>query len=209
MSFSTKKNNTKKSLLNVHGFTMIEMLIAITIFVVAITSATAIFIAVINAQSKSNAQRQTMQDGRYAMETITREVRMANGSIIQPAIKAENSATTSKLTVTTTNNTGSVITKLFEWSKAQGTITLTETRDGTITNNGVKITSDNIQVTAFKLENFLTLDQYDPSGGYGDAKKKPPRQPSVTITITTQQTSGHKQSATTLRTTISSRDYIY
>lgn len=194
-----------------NGFTLVELLVAITVFVVVITSATAIYIAVIRSQQKTNAQRQTSQDARYAIETITREVRMATGGTVRdgnelinrPAIRVEdlddnNNNVGHKLIIVTQDyNTGQTTEREF-------------IRDGNrITVNGQPLTSDNIRVTRFDLTNFIPLSEYNPAAGLNT----PPRQPSVTITITTEQENPNadveRRSRTTLRTTISSRDYNY
>ena len=190
------KNNILK---NHKGFTMVEMLVTITIFVAAITSATALFIAVIHSQMKSNAQRQTMQDARYAMETITREVRMATGTSSKPAIE-RIIGDDGKVKLVLNNipdygNPGVTSTKRFYLNDNYQIVVW---KSGLIPTTDA-ITSDNIYVYEFYIEN--TVPSY------------PTRQPAVTITISTFQgditINPDKSSSTTLRTTISSRDYNY
>jgi len=176
---------------NNRAFTLIELLVAISIFVAAVTSITAIYIAVIRSQQKSNLQRLVSQDARYALETITREVRMATGTNTEPAIKVEDN----RLTIVTQNyETGTVERKTFTVNNNEQLVV-----------NGQPITSDKLRVTEFKLENYVSDSDY--VGGI------PKRQPSVTITITTEQKEknvpAYRRAKTTLRTTISSRDYRY
>ena len=180
------------------AFTLIELLVAISIFVAAVTSITAIYIAVIRSQQKSNLQRLVSQDARYALETITREVRMATGTNTAPAIKVEGN----QLTIVTQNyETGTVETKTFTVNNNEQLVVSI--------NNGpqMRITSDKLRVTEFKLENYVPDSDYDP------VTRIPKRQPSVTITITTEQKEenvpAYRRAKTTLRTTISSRDYRY
>lgn len=189
-----------------NGFTLIELLVAISVFVVVVTSASAIYIAIIRSQQKTNLQRLTSQDARYAMETITREVRMATGDVANPAIKVEKITNPDgrieyKLIITTKNySDGTVTTKTFYLNSNDDKVYVK-------VNNAEAqpITSDNIRVTEFKLENYIDATPTGPN-------YKPERQPSVTITITTQQKEGAQawqKATTTLRTTISSRDYRY
>ena len=179
------------------GFTLIELLVAISIFVVAITSITSIYIAIIRSQQKSNIQRLTSQDARYAMETITREVRMATGTDIEPAIRV---AGKNLIIVTKNWETKETTTKTFSWD------------NNAILLDGQAITSSAVKVTAFTLENSIPLNEYNPAD---PTLEKPPRQPVITIAITTEhteeseETPAHRRSKTTLRTTISSRDYRY
>jgi prepilin-type N-terminal cleavage/methylation domain-containing protein len=181
------------------GFTLIELLVAIAIFVVAITSASAIFIAVIRSQQKSNIQRQTSQDARYAMETITREVRMATGSDTEPAISTGEFGQT--LIIVNIDSVGDKYVKYF-WLDGDK-IVIKIIKNSVIQVIKQPITSGNLKVIQFDLKNIVN---YVPPA-------KPAHQPSVTITITSQQISDSpqvsEQSKTTLRTTISSRDYLY
>ncbi len=177
-----------------NGFTLIELLVAIAVFVAAVTSITAIYIAIIHSQQKSNIQRLTTQDARYALETITREVRMATGTESQAPIKVENN----RLIIVDKNyETEEVTTKTF-YVNEDGQLCLD--------NDQTPITSSNLRVTQFLLENNVDATP----GGSG---WKPERQPSVTITITTEQRAEniptHSRAKATLRTTISSRDYRY
>lgn len=191
------KNYLKMINSNSRGFTLVELLVAISVFVAAVTSISAIYIAIIRSQQKSNIQRLTQQDARYAIEAITREVRMATGGIINgvnyPAIYIPNNRT---LVITTTNyENGQVEQKTFNLENDQ------------IKVNGQPITSNKLKVTEFKLENYLSNNDYNPT------TKIPNRQPSLTITVTTEQKDQNipvsRRAKTTLRTTISSRDYRY
>jgi len=194
------KNYLKRINSSSKGFTLVELLVAISVFVAAVTSISAIYIAIIRSQQKSNIQRLTQQDARYAIETITREVRMATGGIRDgvnyPAIYVLNNQNNQTLVITTTNyENGQVEQKTFKLENGQ------------ITVNGDPITSNKLKVTEFKLENYLSDDDYNPT------TKIPKRQPSLTITVTTEQKDqnipAYRRAKTTLRTTISSRDYRY
>jgi prepilin-type N-terminal cleavage/methylation domain-containing protein len=60
------------------GFTLIEILIASLIFLTVILIGTSIFGAAVGNRAKANIVRATQQGARYAVEAISREVRMAN-----------------------------------------------------------------------------------------------------------------------------------
>lgn len=59
------------------GFTLIEVLLASFIFVLAMSSVVTIFTGASNMQSKTQVIRGTTQSARYALETISREINAA------------------------------------------------------------------------------------------------------------------------------------
>ena len=68
MMFDRKKNE--------EGFTLVEMLVAVTIFSVTILVATNIYLTVSNAQQRTLAAQKIMGDVRTLFETVTQEVRL-------------------------------------------------------------------------------------------------------------------------------------
>jgi len=186
------------------GFTLIEMLVAVSVFVVAVTSATAIIIATIRSQAKANIQRQTTQDARYALETITREVRMATGTNKLQAITVSGPSYISLANIPDYQDPSKYTRKIIQLKDGRITIQTIQ-YPGPIISPEMPITSDNIYVTEFKAENTINYNL--------DLGETPSRQPSVTISITTEQKDEnvpvHRRAKTTLRTTISSRDYRY
>ncbi|MCH7492964.1 prepilin-type N-terminal cleavage/methylation domain-containing protein [Patescibacteria group bacterium] len=61
---------------NEEGFTLVEMLVALTIFSVTMLVATDIYLTVSNAQQRTLAAQKIMGDVRTLFETITQEVRL-------------------------------------------------------------------------------------------------------------------------------------
>lgn len=66
------------------GFTLVEMLVAITLFTVVFMLAAASLINMLHSQAKTNAQRQTIQEARYILEGISRDIKIAQGSETVP-----------------------------------------------------------------------------------------------------------------------------
>lgn len=67
-----KKNNHNKV-----GFSLIEMLLAVSIFVIIILSATRIFQLVVQGQRQAIAAYQVQENLKYFFEVMSKEVRMA------------------------------------------------------------------------------------------------------------------------------------
>ncbi|MEX0749096.1 MAG: prepilin-type N-terminal cleavage/methylation domain-containing protein [Candidatus Saccharimonadales bacterium] len=63
---------------NQHGFTLVEVAISMAILSVTMMVATMGFISIVRLQEKAESVRNVQQTTRYALETITRDVRNAN-----------------------------------------------------------------------------------------------------------------------------------
>lgn len=64
-----KKNNTKK------GFSLVEMLVAIGIFMTIVTIAVSALISIIGANKRAQAIKNTIDSVNFVVETISRELR--------------------------------------------------------------------------------------------------------------------------------------
>ncbi len=71
----------KKIIKNKKGFTLMEMVVAIGIFSVAILSATAIFNMAIESQRSAVSAQELQENLRYALEFMGKELRGADGKI--------------------------------------------------------------------------------------------------------------------------------
>lgn len=65
-----------------NGYTLVEILVSATIFVVIVGVGVATFSSASGFESKTRALREVNQASRFAMETIERDVRNANGTTI-------------------------------------------------------------------------------------------------------------------------------
>lgn len=188
------------------GLTLIEMLVATTVFVIAITLASSLLVYVIRAQYKSNTMRLVQQEGRYAMESISREAKLAFGSNIVPAIKVDNSSNTLILT-SIDPDSGSSLIKTFRYD---GTKITEETQIGASTKSG-DLTSDKVTIKPDVKPDGTNYLIFDCPITY-TAGNIPAFQQFVTIRfkIEASRGSGPWQSASMiLKTTVSSRDYDY
>lgn len=67
------------------GFTLIEMMVTVVIFSLIITTVTGIFISAIGAQRKALAYQELLNQTSYAMEYMSRSLRMAKKERDDPA----------------------------------------------------------------------------------------------------------------------------
>ena len=70
-------NNFFKKLKSVKGVSLIELVVSITLFSVLILSATQIFKMVIDGQRSAISAQNVQENMRYAMEKMSKEIRMA------------------------------------------------------------------------------------------------------------------------------------
>jgi len=63
------------------GFTLIEMLVAIAIFVFTVASVSGVFVTALKAQRRSIAYQQLLDQSSYLMEYMSRSIRMAKKDI--------------------------------------------------------------------------------------------------------------------------------
>lgn len=60
------------------GYTVVELIVSMTIFSIVLISAIGIFISVANSTMKTTAQRKVQQDIRYSIEELARQVRSSS-----------------------------------------------------------------------------------------------------------------------------------
>jgi len=100
----------KKIIKNKSGFSLLEMLVAVTVFSVTVVSSTQIFSMIVTGQRGSMAAANLQESMHYAFESIAKEIRgavVSNGecsSLIAPEPEAVN-----KVYNTTTNAEGDVL----------------------------------------------------------------------------------------------------
>lgn len=64
-----------------NGFTLIEIIVAMAIFILVISAITGIFMAVTSAQRKAFSLQNTQEAGRYMMESMIKEIRMSTSTV--------------------------------------------------------------------------------------------------------------------------------
>ncbi|OGG10244.1 hypothetical protein A2154_04975 [Candidatus Gottesmanbacteria bacterium RBG_16_43_7] len=109
------------------GFTLIEILVSVTILSIMAIFIVQSIISVIRANAKAELLREIKQNGDYAMDVLTRKIQNATG------ITCDSS---SRLTVVTTDENGHTTSAVYNTAGADNDCRLTE--------NGTPITSANI-----------------------------------------------------------------
>ena len=166
------------------GFSLIELLVAATIFTFVATGISGLFVQALDMQRRASGIQKIQENALYVLESITREIRV---SII-----------TSGNTVCTTpypQETKTLMiqhpvngTVTYEFSKISGVGAITRD-DGS---GAQQITSSDVDITSFA---------FCVSGSVADGQ-----QTRVTIPMTLQTTAGRSVNSVSLQTTIISRD---
>lgn len=73
-----KLRTSVRTLTNQRGYSLVELIVAMTIFAVVLMTATVTFTAVVRGSQKSAVQRSVQQEARYSIEEIARQARTAN-----------------------------------------------------------------------------------------------------------------------------------
>ena len=70
----------KQTIKNKKGMTLLEMIVAIAIFIVVAMMSSEIFVSIIKGQRNSIAQQNTQENMRYVFEVLSKEIRQAQRS---------------------------------------------------------------------------------------------------------------------------------
>jgi prepilin-type N-terminal cleavage/methylation domain-containing protein len=182
---------------NKSGFTLVEMLVAIAIFVTALTAVSAIFTFSNKSQRTTQALSDTQSDARFALEVMAQNIR--RGSIDYASTEYGGTIASNPqdvLVLRDTNNNQVWFKKVT--SGTQGVAQMSE--DGS---TWVDLTPPDVSVALLK---FYISPATDPFL----ASPVTNQQPLVTITMVTSSTAdaGESLLPTYIQTTVASRQYI-
>lgn len=79
----------KSNFIKNKGFTLVEMLVAVTVFILIVTAASGIFVSSLKAQRKSLASQQLLDQTSYIAEYMSRAIRMAKKDVAGECITAK------------------------------------------------------------------------------------------------------------------------
>ncbi|MEK7638175.1 MAG: prepilin-type N-terminal cleavage/methylation domain-containing protein [Patescibacteria group bacterium] len=162
------------------GFSLIELLVAASIFAFVVTGVSGLFLQALDMQRRASGIQKIQENALYVLESITREVRVSTITGGDTSCNPVDPQTTNKLVIQHPVN-GTVS---YEYSRPSAT--------GIITRNGEQITSADVDISSFA---------FCVSGSGTDGQ-----QTRVTIPITLQTTAGRSVNSVSLQTTIISRD---
>jgi len=119
---------------NTRGITLLELIVAMTIFLVVITLAVGGFVSLIRLQSQTQTMTDVQQNGRIAIEQITRLARQAESVDI--------------------SGTGDIQQIVFDSANCFTVVTVDGVNrlkkfDSDCTSNGLTLSSDDVNVTKF------------------------------------------------------------
>lgn len=184
MNIEIKKNKGTKEVSS-SGVTLIELLVAVSIFAITMTVVSGIFVSAIKGQQKIFAKQAVVDNARYAMEFMVKELRMAR-SITTNGSSCPGGNCSS---IAFTNSANDSIT----YSLAGGKITR---NDSTLGTGDQPISSDEIAIGANGL-NFH-INNWDLTAGPA---------PVITIYIKAEKAAFSQSGYLELQTSVSPRLY--
>jgi prepilin-type N-terminal cleavage/methylation domain-containing protein len=146
MKSKHSKFKIQNSTFNNQGYTLVEILVAITIFAILIAGPTGLFVSSLRSQTRSLALRETIDNTSYMVEYISRALRMARKDLVGDCINpgANYEITYSGHGIRFKNYKGEC--QEFYLDGGQ----LKENKDG----NVLPLTSDNLEISIAKFQGF-------------------------------------------------------
>lgn len=181
------------SLCNKRGFTLIEIMVSVTIFTIIITVGMGALVSLLRNYEVTQAEKRVHDSLNYAMETITREIRLGKNYHINPeGIEVGgDDGFGSSIGFNASDNRGYVRYSL------NGDVLQLERNGAETAPNGPSTLTDPTQVIVDSLRfTVLGTDTY----GSGDLS-----QPLVWIQIQAYATNGDSERETTIQTLVSQR----
>lgn len=142
-----------KALNKKRGFTLLEMLVATSVFVVVFLMVGVLIIDIIRMQARARAMRTIQEEARYALEEITREGRLAQGSDLPFSIGEDGNSAIFKIK----NNEQKIVT--LKDNKLQ----ITRVIQG-VASSSVELTSDKVKVLPIEGNSIFYLESNSSCG---------------------------------------------
>jgi len=182
---------------NQQGFTMIEILVTMAIFVSAVSSLSAIFLYSNQSQRKTQAIQQTQSDSRFAMEVIAQQVR--KGSIDYASTQYGGTIASNPQDVLVLRDTADNQV-WFRRNEVGGRGVIEMSENGTL---WVELTPPDLSITLLKFYISPSADPFIASPATN-------QQPMVTIVMTSSNISieGEGLPSVSTQTTVTSRQYV-
>lgn len=185
------------------GFTLIEMMIAMTIFVVFVGVIAQSYLSIVRTQREANEYRVMYSEARYIFDKFSDEVR--NGGLSYQQIGQGISNPLFWLVLVSPDGNRAV---RFEYR--DGAVSFAETLKGSDGKfqacEGYNLNSERVKIKDFKIYLSPLVDPYKPENVYNSATQY---QPKVTLFARfSKEIAGGKTLDIDLQTTISSRNYM-
>ena len=146
------------------GFTLIEVLVSGIIFALTIGVAIASFSSSTAVQMKNQIIREVAQNGRYVIENISRDVKMANADILYSEYSAFE-VVGNELTINTFDQTGNRKTVIYEYIPPQ------DQESGKIMYDGYNLTHEEYSIEQVGDNPVFQQNIYNPSSSLGEIQQ--------------------------------------
>lgn len=185
----------KKYLNNKKGFSLLEMLVAIGIFMTIVTIAISALISIIGANKRAQAIKNTIDTVNFVIESMSRDIRSGTGyNCLSSDSTSECSEGKNKFQYI--NSSGETV--IYEFNSDDGSDILTRTTIGEDDNQNIDI--------LISAESGIDLDNMTFYVLGSDEENVPKTQPRVIITASGKiETKNVTSSSFNLQTTISQR----
>jgi len=187
------------------GFTLIELIVVMAVFLLIIGTALAIFISIVQHQKRILAKQELLNQTSYAIEYMTKGLRMAGKDYTGECIKDEYEGAGYVYKLTHYNNGAYGGIKFVNQSDNNAcqeffldNSILMEAKNG---GDAVPVTSLNLEINSL---NFVLNG--DSSYGYLPSSEIDNVQPRVTVSLDVEIQGDNNQPATKVQTTVSQRD---
>jgi len=179
------------------GFTLVELLVAMAIFVTALTAASAIFTYANKSQRVTRAVTDAQSDARFALEVMAQQIRRGSIDYASSEYGGAIAANPQDVLVLRTNTGSQVWFRRVE-SGGRGVVEMSE--DGAA---WVELTPPSVSVD---ILTFYLSPATDPFVASPAANE----QPRVTVTMVTSSTAAGVETLlpTYIQTTVTSRQYV-
>lgn len=204
-------NSMRKILLKLkkqHGISLLELIVAIGIFVIVSLVASGIYINVVNSQRQSIGAQTTQESLRFAFELMSKELRTAQGEFNGSSCAKIDGTITGYNKIFNNKNNDSQIdtTKLHFKNKDGDCVSYEKVADGVI--DRIKIIRNDVVTYGYITPNELDIKSLQFIIKDQKANEIGAVQPSITMMVEAEMKNGPKETIR-MQTTISSRDYTY
>ena len=187
--------NNKKT--NQKGFTLIEIMVSVSIFAVIMTTGIGALISLTNSYKQSQKGKQVNDSLNYSLETITREIRLGRGYDAKPSYDGGNTnispsdGVESSIGFQATDNRGYIVFWLEDGTLKRSTH---NSNNGVFQSVDILTNPDEVEITQLRFRVIGT----DSLGATGDAD-----QPLVWIHV--QARAPGEEGTSTVQTFVSQR----
>ncbi|MBI4090960.1 MAG: type II secretion system protein [Candidatus Komeilibacteria bacterium] len=185
------------------GYTLVEMLITVSIFALAFVTIGAIFIGFTAAQSRATTAQRLLNEGGFILEAVTREIRI---NAIDYACTAANPVTNHAYLCLKSLDGRSVHFRFNNFSGSGVVQSCVDYDDApcTLANQWVDMNPSTLRITKFEFHTYPTSNPHNANQGSSQVF-----QPITTMVMSIEAGTGRAMQRYDLQTAASSRVYSF